>query len=72
MTEPPAPGLDALFPLTHLHFVNLPGDPPITVMSRLPHGTLKSVLRCIDLMQQYTIEETAEVVKFTLFLPKYT
>nr|CAN60136.1 hypothetical protein VITISV_015685 [Vitis vinifera] len=48
--EPPALGLDALFSLTDRHFVNLPGDPPITVMSRLPHGTSESVLRCIDPM----------------------
>ena len=58
--EPPMPGLDALFLLTHSHFVNLLGDPPITVMPRLPHDTLESVLRCIHSIQQYAAEETTK------------
>ncbi|RVW14436.1 hypothetical protein CK203_090774 [Vitis vinifera] len=36
--------IDALFPLHH-HFVNLPGDPPITVMPRLPYDTSEFVLQ---------------------------
>lgn len=69
--EPPVPGIDALFPLTHRHFVNLPGDPPITIVSRLPHNTPKSVLRCIHPMEQYTTEEMAKVVRFAPSLPKF-
>lgn len=70
--ELPVPSLDALFPLTHRHFVNLPGDPPITVVSHLSHGTPESVLRCIHPMQKYTAKEMIEVVRFDPFLPKFT
>ena len=66
------PSLDALFLLTHSHFVNLLGGLPITVMPRLPHDTLESVLRCIHSIHQYATEETTKVVRFALFLPKFT
>lgn len=67
-----APGIDALFQLTCRHFVNLSGDPPITVVPHLSHDTPESVLRCIHPMQQYTIKETTEVVRTAPSLPKFT
>lgn len=56
--EPPAPDIDALFPLTRRHFVSLPSDPLITDVSYLPYGTPESVLWCINPMQRYTAKET--------------
>ena len=37
--KPPALGIDALFPLTHRHFVDLLGDPRISGVVFLPYGT---------------------------------
>ena len=70
--EPPTLSIDALFPLTHRYFVDLHGDLPITIMPRLSHDTPKFVLQCIYPMQQYTVVETTEVVRFAPFLPKFT
>lgn len=70
--EPPALAIDAFFPLTCHHFVNLSGDPPITVVPRLPHDTPEFVLQCINMMQQYTAEGKAKVVRFAHFLSKFT
>ena len=72
MPKPPVPGIDALFPLTHRHFVNLLGHPPITVVPHLPYGTPKFVLQCINPTQQYIVEKMAEVVRFASFLSKFT
>lgn len=44
MLEPPAQGINALFPLTRQYFVDLSGNPPIIVAPRLPHNTSKFVL----------------------------
>lgn len=70
--KPPVPGIDAFFPLTRRHFVNLPGNPPIIVVPRLPHGTSEFVLQCINPTQQYIVEKMAEVVRFASFLSKST
>lgn len=45
--EPPTPGIDVLFPLTHQYFVDLSSDLPITFTPHLSHSTLNSVLLLI-------------------------
>lgn len=62
-SEPPSTSIDDFFPLTSRFFINMPGDPPITDTPRLPHGTLKFVIFYLQLMQQYTVVETTEVVR---------
>ena len=50
------------FPLTKQVSVNMGGDPPTVVKTRLPFDTLESVVSCIQHLQEWTIPETAEVV----------
>lgn len=70
--KPPASGVNALFPLTRRHFVELPDDLILVSVVHPFHGTPDSVLRCTYLMQKYIIEETMEVVRFASFLLKFT
>lgn len=48
-------------------FVNLPGNLHITVTPHLSYGTPESVLLCIQLMQQFSAIETAEVVSLAIY-----
>lgn len=70
--KPPASGVNALFPLTRRHFVELPDDLILVSVVHPFHDTPDSVLRCTYLMQKYIIEETMEVVRFASFLLKFT
>ena len=61
--EPLSTDMDAFFPLTCRFFVDMLGNPPITVAPCLPHDTLEYFLLCIQPMQQYAAVETIEVVR---------
>lgn len=47
-------------------FVDMPGNPHITATPHLSHGIPESVLLCIQLMQQFSIIKTAEVVRLAI------
>ena len=70
--KPPASGVNAFFPFTRHHFVELRSDPRLAGVVHPFHGTLESVLQCTYLMQKYIAEETMEVVRFAISLPKST
>ena len=70
-SEPPASGVEEFFSFSHRHFIDLRGDPRIAGVVRLSHVPLDSTLRYTYPLLKYTAEETAEVVGFTLFLPKF-
>ena len=61
--EPLSTDMDGFFPLTCRFFVDMLGNPPITVAPCLPHDTLEYFLLCIQPMQQYAAVETIEVVR---------
>lgn len=44
--EPSISGVNAFFPFTRRHFVELPGDPCLTSVVRPSYGTPKSILQC--------------------------
>ncbi|RVW64410.1 hypothetical protein CK203_062542 [Vitis vinifera] len=62
--EPLSTKMSNFFPLTKRISVNLGGNPPISVSTRFPFGTPKFVISPIQPMQDYTDQETTEVVSF--------
>ena len=60
--EPHLADLMDFFWLTHQFFMDIIGNPSITVVVNLPCGTSEFVLSHIQLMEDYTIFETAKVV----------
>ena len=68
----PASGVNAFFPFTCHHFVELRSDPRLAGVVHPFHGTLESIFQCTYPMQKYIAEETTEVVRFVLSLPKST
>ena len=61
-TEAPSTKMSDFFPLTKRVSINIGGDPPTFVKAWLPFGTPKSVVSCIQHLQEWTIPNTAEVV----------
>lgn len=62
--KPSSTKMSDFFPLTKRILVNLDGNPPISVVARLPFGTPESVISRIQPMQDYIAQETTEVVSF--------
>ena len=60
--EAPSTKMSDFFPLTKQVFVNMGGDPPTFVSARLPFGTPKSVVSCIQYLQEWMMPKTIEVV----------
>lgn len=73
--EPFSTKMSDLFPLTKRILVNLGEEPPVFVSTRLPFSTPEFVISRIQLLLDYTVQETTEVVtSFVLphFLIMYT
>lgn len=62
IAEPPPMKMSDLFPFTKQVSVSLGGDPPASVTTQLPLGMPKSAVSCIQLLQDFTAQETAKVV----------
>ena len=68
--EAPSTKMSDFFPLTKRVSVNMGGDHPTFVKTRLSFGTPESPLSCIQHLQEWTIPQTAEVViPFVLLSP---
>ena len=70
--KPPTSGVNAFFPFTRHHFVELRSDPRLAGVVHPFHDTLESALQCTYLMQKYIAEETTEMVRFAISFPKST
>lgn len=57
-----------LFSFTKRISMNMGDDPPVFVSARLPFGTPESVVSRIQQLQDCTVQETVEVVIFSVFL----
>lgn len=60
--EAPSMKMSDFFPLIKRIFVNMGDDSPTFVSARLPFGTPKSVMSCIQHLQEWTVPETTEVI----------
>lgn len=62
--KPSSTKMSNFFLLTKWILVNLDGNPPISVVARLPFGTPESIISRIQQMQDYIAQETTKVVSF--------
>lgn len=72
MPKPPTSSVNAFFPFTHYHFVELRENPRLASVVCPSHDTLESALWCTYPMLKYTTEETMKVVRLAPSLPKST
>ena len=67
--EPPFTKMSDLFPFTKRISMNLGGDPPIFVSTRLPFGTPESTTSRIQQLRDCMVQETAKVVTSSMLPP---